>query len=184
MASHGVVVLSKVKAQNVDSLNRSAKAAADLDNGNVVILATRNTAATRGLEEVWDATRPSSGAGLQNLWMVYEPEVVTLVSGSKSFKGIDVDPQDFYVPSGEVFSVFKPQLGDIILMTGDSLGTGSGAESAYAVATNATYELTWAAAAVSGLSLKYLATEYISLGSGAIDDQRVDAYLFEVVALA
>lgn len=185
--SHGIVVLSKVKAENVSSLNRAALGIADLDNGNVVQLLTRNTAATRGLEEVWDATRPATTTGLQNLWMVYEPEVVTTladVGSSKKYKGINPDPSDFYIPTGEVFSAFKPQVGDIILITGDSLGTGTGAESAYVVATASTYKLTWAAAAVSGLSLKYLATDYISLGSGAINSQRVDAYLFEVTVLA
>ncbi len=183
MANHGILIQNKVMAQTVDSLNRAAVGAADVDNGNVVQLLTRNTAATRGLEEVWDATQPSASAGLQNLWMVYEPEVVTTVSGSQSFKGIDPDPRNFYLVAGTVYTVFKPQLGDILRLTDDALG-GTKSSNGFVVATASTYELTWAASAAAGLSLKLLGTEYISLGTGAIDPQRVVAYDFEVVALA
>ncbi len=182
--THGILVQSKVAALNIDSLNRSVVGTADIDNGMVFTLATRNTSATYGQNEVWDATVPATGAGLTQLWMAYEPEVVVTVSGSNKFKGIDNDPRNFYNITGDVFTAFKPQLGDILLITADSLGTGTGAESAFAVATNATYKLTWAAAAVSGLSLKYLSTQYVSIGTGAIDNQRVTAYSFEVVALA
>lgn len=180
--TRSVIVQSKVVAQNIDSLNRTAVAAADLENGNLVILATRNTSATRGQEEVWDATCPAT-ATLAKCWMVYEPEVVTLISGTKSFKGIDSDPQDFYLPTGEFFSVFKPQVGDILLLTADAFSNSRTAEG-FAVAADASYELAWNSVAISGLSLKYLSTEYISLGSGAIDSQRVTAYSMEVVAIA
>jgi len=182
--AHGILVQNKVAAMNIDSLNRSVVAAADIDNGMVFTLATRNTSATYGQNEVWDATTPATGAGLTQLWMAYEPEVVVTVSGSNKFKGIDNDPRNFYNITGDVFTAFKPQLGDIISMTADSLGTGTGLASAFAVATNATNKLTWAAAAVAGLSLKYLATDYVSIGTGAIDNQRVVSYVFEVVALA
>lgn len=184
MTTHAIAILNKVAAQNIDSLNRAALVPADVDNGWLLSLPTQNTAATRGLEEVWDGTQPAT-ATLNAMWMVYEPEVVSVVSGSGyKFKGIDVDPRDFYIVSGDVASVYKPQVGDIITLTGDALATGSGAASAYAVAVNGAYKLTWAAAAISGLSYKYIATTYISVGTGAIDTQRVTAYKFECVAIA
>src|SRR5258706_1719778 len=181
--AHGILIQNKVAAQTVDSLNRSAVGVANLDNGNIVQLLTRNTAATRGDEEVWDATQPSASAGLQNLWMVYEPEVVTLVSGSLQLKGIVVDPREFYTPTGVVFSAFKPQLGDILRITPDALA-GTKASNGFVVATASTYSLTWAASAAAGLTLKLISTEYISIGTGGIDTQRVTAYDFEVTALA
>lgn len=181
--THAIAVLNKVAAQNIDSLNRSALMPADMDNGWLLSLPTENTAATRGLEQVWDGTQPAT-ATLASMWMVYEPEVNVLVSGSLKFKGIDVDPRNFYVPSGEVGSVYKPQVGDIITLTGDALATGSGAASAFAVAVNGAYKLTWAAAAISGLSYQYLATTYVSVGTGGIDTQRVVAYRFACVAVA
>lgn len=181
--THAVAVLSKVAAQDIDSLNRSALGTADLDNGNVVVLATRNTGATRGYEEVWDATEPAT-ATLSGVWMVYEPEVnVTLaaVGSSKKYKGINPDPRDFVNITGEVFSVFKPQLGDIIKLTADAMSNSRTAES-YAVTQDGAYTLLWSTVG-AGLSLKYLATEYVSIGTGDIGTQQVAAYLFEVVVL-
>ncbi len=179
--THAVLVQSKVAAKNVDAMNRPAIGTADLDNGNVIQLLTES--AVSGQTEVWSATIPSASAGLKNLWMVYEPEVVLTVSGTKQYKGIDPDPQDFYIPSGMVFSAFQPELGDIILLTGDGI-TGSKASNGFIVATASDYKLNWAAAAVSGLSYALIGTSYISIGSGAIDSQRVTAYKFECVALA
>ena len=68
-------------------------------------------------------------------------------------------------------------------MSADAVA-GTKSTNGFVVATNAAQKLTWAAAAVSGVSLKLIATEYISIGLGAIGTQRVTAYLFEVVALA
>ena len=120
--THAVLVQSKVAAKDIDALNRAAVNANDaLDNGNVIILATQDTSATYGQTEVWDATKPAT-ATLSGAWMVYEPEIVLTVSGTKTYKGIDPDPQEFYIPAGTVFSAWKPQLGDVILMTEGSGG--------------------------------------------------------------
>lgn len=181
--SHTVFIGNKIAAQNTDSFVRSALGTTDLDNGWLVSLPTENTAATRGMEEVWDAAQPAT-ATLAAMWMVGEPEVNVLVSGSLKFKGITVSPQEFYVPSGDVFTVYQPRVGDIVTLTADGLGTGSGAESAFAVATNGTYKLTWAASAISGLSYKYLSTTYISIADGSIGTQRVTAYKFTCVAVS
>jgi hypothetical protein len=183
MTTHAVAVLNKVQATDVDSYNRVARSATALDNGWVMQLATRSS--TAGETEVWVGTAPSVSAGLTQLWMAYSPEVVSIVSGSNTFKGIDADPQNFYHIIGDMIDVFKPQIGDIITLTAEAFTTGTGAASAYAVATSADFKLNWAAGAVSGLSLKYLATTYISKPTGAIGEtQRVVAYQFEVSAIA
>lgn len=180
--THAIAVLNKVQATDVDSYNRVARSATALDNGWVMQLATRSS--TTGESEVWVGTAPSAVAGLTHLWMAYSPEIVEVVSGSNVYKGIDSDPLNFYHIIGEMIDVFKPQIGDIITLTGDAFTTGTGAASAYAVATSADFKLNWAAAAVSGLSLKYLATTYVSKPTGAISEtQRVVAYIFEVAAI-
>lgn len=179
--AHGIMIPSAVAAANVDSYNRHAKGSADLDSGWLVSLTALT--GTSGEGEVWTAAQPATGATLTNLFMVGEPEIV--LTDSK-YKNIDPNPQNFYVASGKVFSAFKLQVGDIVKLSADSLGTGTGAASAYAVATNGTYKATWAAAAVSGISLKYLATDYVSLPTtGAIGEtQRVTLYKFVVEAIA
>ncbi len=180
--THAVLVQTKVAAKDIDSFNRPAVCADALDNGNVVVLATENTGGTYGQSEVWDATKPAT-ATLSGCWMVYEPEVVLTVSGTKEYKGINPDPQDFYLPIGQIFTAFKPRIGDIILLTADGFDTGSGAASAFANAADASYKLLWASSVGAGLAFKYIATSYISLGSGAIDNQRVVAYKLQCVGV-
>jgi hypothetical protein len=178
--SHGIVIQNAVQAMNIDTLNRSVRCADAIDNGFVFKLLNLSSVAGEG--EVWIASTPTATAGLQNLWMAYEPEVVITVSGTKQYKGIDPDIRNFYNLAGAVFTAFKPQLGDIITLTDDDI-TGTIGVNTYVVATAADYKLNWASAAVSGLSLKLLSTDYISIADGSIGNQRVTAYRFEVVAI-
>ncbi len=183
--SHGVLVQEKVAALNIDSLNRSCYSASSIDNGNVFNLLTKTAAGTLSStgSEVWTATAPNTLTGSStDIWMAYEPEVVVTVSGTQKFKGIDPDPRNFYNIAGDVFSAFKLQLGDLLLMTTDCL-TGS-VKSAYAIVNDGVYTLLWSATTpASGIVLKYLAESYISIGTGSIGTQRVTAYKFEVVRL-
>ncbi len=178
--SYGVIIPNAIAAKDIDSLNRSAVSASAVENGNIVILATKST--TAGEAEVWTATVPSTGAGLTGVWMAYEPEVVLTAS---KYKGLDPDPRNFRNEIGDVFSVFKPQLGDIITLTADNFSAAFSANT-HANATNSTGGLKLVfgnSQTGSVFSLKYLATTYISLGSGTVDSQRVTAYVMEVVGL-
>lgn len=180
MANHGIMIPSAVVAANVDAYVRHAKGAVDLDNGNVVSLTALTGVA--GEREVWTAAVPATGATLTNLWMIGEPEVV--LTDSK-YRNINPNVLDFYNVAGDVFTAFKLQLGDVVMLNAEALGGTLGANT-FVVATDGTAKLTWASAAVSGVSLKLLATEYISIPVlGSIGDlQRSTAYRFEVVALA
>ena len=177
--SHGILVQEKVAALNIDSYNRSVVSASAIDNGNVFNLLTRSVTGSSGCE-VWTATQIATGSTV-DIWMAYEPEVVLVNSGNSYYKGIDPDPRNFYNVAGTVFSAFKPQIGDILTMTADSLSSSS--KAAYAVATVGTYKLTWGANSIAGLSLRFLSDTYLSIGSGAIDTQRVAAFKFEVVTI-
>lgn len=180
--AHGILVQDAVQAMNIDALNRSAVGAADLDRGNVFALNAQDT--TAGQTEAWTVVQPATGANLTHLWMCAQPEITVTYSGSSAYKGLDPDPRNFYVKAGEIFTAFQPQLGDIIELSADAIATGSGAASAYAVAVNGSYQLTWAAAPISGLTLTYLATSYISFADGSIGPQRVTMYKFAVTAVA
>jgi hypothetical protein len=178
--THGVIIEDAVAAQNVDAWNRSAVSASDVDNGNIVILTTKSTATNEG--EVWTAVVPSTGNGLTGVWISGEPEIVK----TGNYRGLDPDVRNYYNEIGKIFRVFKPQIGDIITLTADNLATGTGAASAYAVAVDTTGGLKpqWASSAGSSIfAMKYLKTTYISIGTGAINSQRVTAYQFEIVAL-
>jgi hypothetical protein len=178
--AYGILIPNAIAALNVDAWNRSAVSASAVENGNIVILASKST--TAGESEVWTATVPSSGAGLTGVWICYEPEVVLTAS---KYKGLDPDPRNFVNAIGDIFSVFKPQLGDILTMSADCF-SGAFSSHTHANATNSTggLKLVWGSSQTASVfSVKYLATSYVSIGTGAIDNQRVVMYDVEVVGL-
>jgi len=180
--THAVLVYRDGASKDIRSLNKYAVHATDsIDNGWLVSAEARST--TAGESEVWTAVKPAT-ATLAKMWMAYTPEINITADGTKQFRGINVDPLDFTNVALRPFGIFKPQVEDIIRLTGDGFATGSGAASAFAVAVDNAYKLTWAAAAISGLTFAYLGTDYISLPSGAINTQRVVAYTMRCVAVA
>jgi len=176
--SYGLIIPRKIAAKDVHSFNRSAVSAAVYENGFVGYFSGKS--ATAGEDEVWTMVAPAT-AHLYDLWMAWEPEIV--LTDSK-YKNLNPDPRDFYIPIGDVFSVFKPQIGDIISMSADALA-GTQSTNEYVVATDGAQALTWAASAVSGLSLHLIDdSDYVSIGLGSIGTQRVALDMFEVVAVA
>jgi hypothetical protein len=176
-----VIVLSKVQAQDIGAFNRSAVCAADVANGSIVVLTGKS--ATAGQSEVFTAVVPSTSDGLTGVWMAYSPEDVVTVSGSNKFKGLDPDPRNFTNLATYVFDVFKPKVGDLILMSEDCF-TGARSTNTYANATDTTggLKLVWGSTATSSVfSMHYLATSYISIPDGGISLGRLNAYLMEVV---
>lgn len=179
--SHNVLIPNAVAAMNVDAYNRSVVSALDIDNGNIMILSGLSTTAGEG--EVWTAIVPSTGNGLTGVWMAGEPEIVVTYSGSNAYKGLDPDPRNFYNKAASIFSAFKPKVGDIVTMTADGLA-GTKSTNTYVNATDTTGGLkpVWGASQTSSVfSMKLLETTYISIGTGAIANQRVTAYRFVVV---
>jgi len=177
--SYGICIPSAVQATNNDALIRNARCASAIENGSVVELLTASS--TVGEGEVFVAT--VSAGTITNMWMVGEPPmtITTNPDGTKEYLGINPDVRDFRNAIGKVFSVFKPQVGDIITLSTDAIG---GSLNTYAVATSGQAKLQWAAGAVSGLSLKLLTTTKIAIGDGTIAQAGVVAYRFEVVAVA
>lgn len=173
--TYAILVQNRVAAEKVDSFNRPVISASNIENGWVFYL--DGIYSVDGYEEVWEAKQPTTSS-LVDLWMAASPEIV--LTDSK-YRGINPDPQDFINSASRVFDAFLPQPGDIITVTGDAL-TGT-AEKAYAVAQVTAYEMLWADAPIpAGLSLKYLETTNIPVGSGsAIGSQRKTAYKFEVL---
>ena len=176
--AYGVIIPNMIQATDVGTLNRNVKATYDIENGSVFSLSFSDTA---GEGEVFTAATPATGF-LDKLWMAYEPEVVTTVSGSYEFKGIDPDVRNFKNLTGKVFSAFKPKVYDIITMSADAI-TGTKNANTFVVGTVGASKLTWAASAISGLSLELMKTNYISIGNPALaNTQRVTSYMFRVTA--
>lgn len=179
--AYGVLVPNQIAALNIDAWNRSAVCASPVENGWIVALETKST--TAGESEVWTATVPATGT-LTNLWMVYEPEVVLTAA---KYKGLDPDVRNFRVEATDIFSVYKPVLGDIITMSADCLlGSYSAGVTTHVNATDTSggFSLYWGSSqTASVLSYKLLSATYFSIGTGAIDNQRITAYQFECVGV-
>ena len=180
MAYHGILIPEAIVAMNIDAYNRSAVCTSTtIDNGDVFSLSGKVGTSGSGVEVFLVAENTSASA--TGLWMAYSGDEI-VVTDSR-YKGLDPDPRNFYTATGKVFSAYKPQVGDIILLTAEALTTPYSASATYANIVTTSWKLDWAAAqSVSGLSYKFLGVKYISLATGGIDTQRVTAYELECVA--
>ena len=175
-----ILVPTLTAAKNVDIFNRSFVSTADLDNGNVFSKGELSTDANES--QVYQTATPATGS-LNDLWMAFTAEDVVLTDDlGNQFKVGNLDPRAFTNTAGTVFSGFKPQVGDLIVLSADGIN-GTIDDETYVVAANGSSKLAPASAAISGLSFKIVETTYISVASAnAIGSQRVPAYLLECVA--
>lgn len=170
-----VLVPTLVAAKNVDSYNASfVDASNEYENGAII------AAGDYSSEQVYEVAAVSE---LHNLFMVFSPEdtIITDAAGNEYKIGIN-DPRTFTNVAGKVFSAYRPQVGDKILISAEGI---EGTADDFAVAAAGENKLQFASAAVDGLSYKVLdANAYISIGGAtAIGSQRVAAYLLECVAI-
>lgn len=177
--TYGVLIPEAIAATNIDAFNRDVVCADDLANGSVVVMGALSTDADKS--EVFSVTKPATGS-LTGLWMIYSGDEIIVTDAR--YKGLDPDPRHFVNLAGKVVSAYKPQLGDIITLTADAIATSKAGGDTHIHAIDANYLMDWdSSAGSSAIAYKLLGTKYISLATGAIDDQRVVAYEFECVAL-
>ena len=168
--SYGVMIPVAIAATNVDSWNRSCVSyASDFENGGLCALATGKSSIA-GESELWLATVPAT-ANLKTDWIVYDPELVW----TGSYRGLDPDVRNYYVAKYRTFSAFKPQVHDLLLMDADCF-TGAIGANTFAAATDGQTQFVWTATqSASCIALSLVATQYISIGTGLLNDQRVTA---------
>lgn len=171
--TNSVVILSSVAAKNIDSFNKTGKhATVVIENGQIVVPGAKSTVA--GESDVYVTTTPATaGLATDIFYMVYEAPVPVI--GGK-YKGITDDPREFNIPVGNSFNMFKPQVGDEIVLIDNSIA-GTKDANTFIKPANGTTKLTWAADA-TGVSLAYIleGTTFISIGNA-----RVTAYKFRCV---
>lgn len=171
-----VLVPTLVAAKNIDTLNRSfISETDDIDNGQVF-------SAGAVSNQVYAAVKPATGA-LEGLWMAFNAEdtIITDGAGNEYKVGIN-DPRTYTNVKGRVFSAFKPQIGDKILISADNI---TGTADDYVIAVNGAYGLAYDDGTATS-TLKFAVIDdaaYISIGSvSGIGSQRVAAILLECVA--
>jgi hypothetical protein len=171
--AYSIAILGSVAAKNIDSLNKTAKyASAALENGNVVVLGDKSTAA--GESDVFVAGLPATATLTTDIYyMVYEAPIP--VTASK-YKGLTDDPREFNIAAGAIFNCYRPFVGDEIVLSEDGIA-GEKSTNTYIAPANGTGELTWAAN-TTGASLAYKleGATVISVGN-----ERVTSYKFTCV---
>lgn len=153
----------------------------DVDNGFVFQKSTLSTDADKS--QVYTIAAPATGA-LSDLFMAFTAESNVIVGkDGNQYKIGDLNPQAFTNIAGQVFNGHRITVGDKIKVTAEALA-GTKGENEYVVAANGTMKLTWAAAAISGVTFKLESESYFSIPQGTIGSQRVTAYILECVAVA
>lgn len=176
MTVHAILIPNEIAARNIDSYVRSAVSAVAVDNGSLLMLTTYGAAS--GSSEVFTAVAASTSAGLTDVWIACEPELIW----TGSYRGIDVDVRNYYTPIAKVFTVYKPQVHDIFTLSTDGIYGTIGANTFINAGNTGQLQPEWAASIGSSVfAAKLLATTYISVGMGSIDSNRVVGYQFEVV---
>jgi hypothetical protein len=176
--AYGIVQLLDVAANNIDASVKTFISSDDIENGSVFTMG----AVVSGQEDEYAAVKPASGTLATQHYMAASPTRVVTTINSQKFYDMVKDPRAFINVAGEPIDGVMLKIGDVVRLSADCL-TGSKDTNTYVVATNADYKLNWAAAAISGLSLKLLRTTYVSVGGG-FGTQRVVAYDFMVEAVA
>jgi hypothetical protein len=174
--AYSVVNRNKVMATNVDSLNATCVGGSNIENGWVFRLIT--ISGSTGYNEVFYVGQPTAGS-LNDLWMAVTPEVVVVqAADGTNYKGINQDPRNFINIAGSLIDAFKPQKGDIITLSADAF-TGAKSTNTHANSAADAYDFVWGTTQiVDSLTLKWLSTDYFSIGSGSAigGDQRATAY--------
>jgi len=179
--AYSVLIAGEIAAKNIDSLNKFGKAEDfPVENGHVVALGDKSN--VKGENDVYNVNKPANATDI--FYMVNEP-VNVLVNGK--YSGLTDDPREFEIPAGKVFTMYKPMVGDEVVITEDGLNVPTDitpannngennhvAPANYVAPANGTTKLTWTNN-ISGVSLayKYVGDTYVSIGN-----ERVKAYRF------
>ena len=106
--AYSVLITGEVAARNVDALRKIGKATFDLENGHVVVLGDVSTAKDENYVHTVDV--PSTDTLATGVFYMVDEPVNVLVAGK--YSGLSDDPMEFYIPTGKVFTMYKPQIGD------------------------------------------------------------------------
>jgi hypothetical protein len=167
--SYSVLIAGEIAAKNIDSLNKFGKANFAVENGHVVALGEKSTAKNEAF--VYTVNKPATATLASGIFYMVNEPVNVLVNGK--YSGLTDDPREFNIPADKVFTMYKPMIGDEVVITKDGLA-GTKGENTHVVPADNTTKLTWAANGNNvSLAYKYVGDTYVSIGN-----ERVPAYRF------
>lgn len=167
--AYSVLIAGEIAAKNIDSLNKFGKATVDVENGHVVALGDKSN--VKGENDVYNVNVPTTATLASDIFYMVNEPVNVLVNGK--YSGLTDDPREFNIPAGKKFTMYKPLIGDEVVITADGLA-GTKGTNTYVVPADGTTKLTWAADGTGvSLAYKYVGDTYVSIGN-----ERVPAYRF------
>ena len=168
--SCSVLIAGEIAAKNIDSLNKFGKAGFAVENGHVVALGDKSN--IKGENDVYNVKNPASATLATDIFYMVNEPVNVLVNGK--YSGLTDDPREFNIPADKVFTMYKPMVGDEIVITEVGLGEKADNTYVYVVPANNTTKLTWTDNIDNvSLAYKYVGNTYVSIGN-----ERVKAYRF------
>lgn len=173
MAKHGYIIEAQIAAKDVDALNKSAVATADVDGGEIVSLGALNA------DGVFVATKLTAGTG-GNVWMAYNPSEHFTKVGDNVFAGLTVDPRDYTNLANRPMDVFKPQVGDIITILNTNLKEGETPTQGSFLEMGADGYEVKASATADTFSLEVIEAKTIPFPQKGIGFEAADAYVTRV----
>lgn len=116
--AYGVMIESQIMATDVGIYNRFAQGTVAVAGGGLVSLAYPTEVGS----DVWTSSVPSADT-LGGLYMAYNPSEKYITIGTRGLEiageSIDHDPRDYTNNANRPFTVFKPKLGDEVILTID-----------------------------------------------------------------
>lgn len=168
--SYSVLIAGEIAAKNIDSLNKFGKANFAVENGHVVALGEKSTAKNEAF--VYTVNKPAATALASDIFYMVNEPVNVLVNGK--YSGLTDDPREFNIPAGKVFTMYKPMVGDEVVITEDGITGTKGDNTHHIAPAGGTTKLTWTNdISVVSLAYKYVGDTYVSIGN-----ERVPAYRF------
>ena len=169
--SYGFMIEKRISAKDVEALNRTAVANADIDGGALVSLGAFE-------DGRFTATKATAGTGL---WMAYNPSEHFTKVGDKFFAGLSKDPRDYTNLATRSFDVFKPQVGvDIIGLTDGNLAASQTVSVGNYLEQSATGFTVKTTATADTTSLKVIAIENLPFPQAGIGMENAKLYVCEV----
>lgn len=175
--AYGVMVESQIMATDVGTLNRFAKCTSAVDGGGLVSLANPTVQG----DDVWTASVPASGT-LGGLYMAYNPSEKYISVNGKEFANLSVDPRDYTNLANKTFTVFKPKVGDEVIVTIDCVdASGSAAVAGDILESKASQTKLQRIAALTGATagstaFKIETVTTLNFPSASIGEDRVKAF--------
>jgi hypothetical protein len=168
--SYGFMIEKRISAKDVEALNRTAVADADIDGGALVSLGAF-------ADGRFTATKATAGTGL---WMAYNPSEHFTKVGDKFFAGFSKDPRDYTNLATRSFDVFKPQVGDIVGLTDGNLAASQTVAVDKYLEQGANGYTVKDAATTATTSLKVIAIENLPFPQAGIGMENAKLYVCEV----